>query len=198
MWITCFDFLKLEESVELIIPSTVILFLLLLIYVRIRNQRKLIEEAERYEVLLRDCRITRYQYMEALDKSREIQKERERMSNNLQVIKAELNGIRSDIRDELRFIREEIERSTEIEFDQRIIAQMKATLGEKWKFFSSRKTNYNENLARIIETKEKMEQATQKESEASSRWIQEKEMVMNLWQELSPKIQITHPHEYFG
>lgn len=75
---------------------------------------------------------------------------------------------------------------------------MKAGFDEKWKFFSSRKTNHNENLDKLIETKKKMEQATQEETEASSKWSSEKESVMDLWRELSPKVQVTDPHNYYS
>ncbi len=183
---------------EIAIPGIVILILLIIIYVRIKTQQKLLEEAKLYETLLRDSRLTRWQYFQCIEKSKEILKEYEQMSNKLKGIKAELLGIRSDLRDELRFLRAEIEKSTGTELDKRTITQMKAGFDEKWKFFSSRKTNHNKNLDKLIETKKKMEQATQEETEASSKWSSERESVMDLWRELSPKVQVTDPHNYFS
>lgn len=85
---------------EIAIPGIVILILLIIIYVRIKIQQKLLEEAKRYETLLRDSRLIRWQYFQCIEKSKEILKEYEQMSNKLQGIKAELLGIRSDLRDD--------------------------------------------------------------------------------------------------
>ena len=183
---------------EIVIPGIVILILLLTIYVRIKIQQKLLEKAKLYEVSLQNSRITRLKYFHCMEKSRTILKEYEQISNELEVSKAELLEIRSDIRDELRFLRAEIEKSTGTDLDKRTITQMKVEFGEKWKFFSSSKTNYNKDLDKLLETKKMMEQATQEEIEASSKWSEEKEIIMNLWRELSAKIQITDPNKYFS
>lgn len=183
---------------EIVIPGIVILILLLTIYVRIKNQQKLLEKAQFYEASLQNSRVTRRKYFHCMEKSRKTFKEYEQISNELEVMKAELLEIRSDIRDELRFLRAEAEKSTGTDLDKRTITQMKAEFGEKWKLFSSSKTNYNKNLDKLLETKKMTEQATQEEIEAASKWSEEKEKIMNLWRELTAKIQITDPNEYLA
>jgi len=184
--------------VQLLIPGIVVLALILIIYLRVKKQQKLLSDAERYEAFLRDSRLTRWQYLQCMEKSKEILADFERISDNVNALKAELLGIRSELRDELRFLRAEIKQSAGTELDKRTIAQLKTDFQGKWKHLSSRKTNYNENLDILLETKKKMEQANQAETAASNKWSSEKERVMNLWRELNSKIQITDPHKYFG
>lgn len=183
---------------EIITPVIVILTLLLIIYLRIKKQQELLEKVKSYEALLRDCRVTRWKYFQCMEKSKEALKIYEQMSDQLTILKAELLGIRSELRDELRFLRAEMEKSNGTELDKRTIVQMQAKFDEKWKFLSSRKTNFNETLDKLIETKRKMEQATQDEIEASSKWSSEKERIMDLWRELNSKVQVTDPHKYFS
>ena len=183
---------------QLLIPGIVILTLVLIIYVRVKKQQKLLADVERYEAFLRDSRVTRWQYLQCMEKSKEILKDYERMSDNIKMLKAELLGLRSEIRDELRFLRAEIKKSTGTELDKRTINQMKGDFEQKWKHFSRRKTNYNENLEKLLETKNKMEQANQAETQASNKWSEEKERVLILWRNLSSKVQITDPRKYFS
>ena len=183
---------------QLLIPGIVILTLILIIYVRVKKQQKLLADVERYEAFLRDSRVTRWQYLQCMEKNKEILKDYERMSDNMKVLKAELLGLRSELCDELRFLRAEIKKSTGTELDKRTIAQMKTDFEQKWKHFSRRKTNYNENLGKLLEAKKKMEQASQEETEASNKWSEEKTIVMNLWRNLSSKVKVTDPRKYFS
>ena len=183
---------------NLLIPGIVILALLVIIFVRIKSEQKLLDKVKSYEAFLRDARVTRWQYFQCLEKSKEILKDYDRMSDNLTMLKAELLGLRSDFRDELRFLWAEIKKSTGTELDKRTVAQMKVEFEGKWKLFSSRKTNYNGHLDKLLDTKKKMKQASQQEIEASCKWAEEKERVMSLWRELNSRVKITDPHKYFS
>lgn len=182
---------------QLLMSLLVVLIILILIYINIKRQWKLLDEAKKYEVLLHESRLIRLKYTQSLEKSREIDKEIEPVSNTAAVTKADLCSIRSEIRIYLDSLRKEIEKSTGSDLDIRTIALMKEYLVEKWKFLNSRKIFYIEIKAKLEELVKKKEQIIQEEFLFSSQWAKEKNEVMKLWHELNPKVKITDPHTFY-
>ena len=180
------------------IPIVVVAVLLVLIYIKIKKQRELIEKAEQYEKLLKESRVSRYKYQQTLEKSRDIFKNIDQVKEGLRVLKAELESIRSDIRKHIESIRKERKAEGETELDKRILSQMIATLGERWKFYNVRKLD----CLKVIEQLDKMEiekiEAVQAEQDASEIWTREKETVLKIWRDLSTQIKITNPHKYYS
>ncbi|HUU26581.1 MAG TPA: hypothetical protein VM123_02110 [archaeon] len=183
-----------------IIGAAVVIFAVLavLIYIRIGKQRRLISQANKYEALLKDSRVTRWQYSQSLEKSRDILKDVEQISGKVKTLKAELFHIRADIHEQLRTLRHEIKKSGGTELDRRVIIQMKVTFGEKWKFFNSRKLVHNETLDKLRETEKKRQELLKDETAACQKWTQEKEKLMKLWRELNDKIKVTNPYTFYS
>jgi len=181
---------------EVIIPSVVILFFLGVIYVRLANQRKLLKEIESYEIMLRNARVIRLQYIQALEGSRDALKELQHIEESLKSIKAELYSFREELREMLLTLRKEIEKSTETLLDKRTISQMRTNFEQKWKVADGRKHFYRQVLATCRQTRPILHQKAKEEDQANERWAVEKEKVMVFYRNLSPKAKITDPLKY--
>jgi len=180
------------------IPLVVVVLLTVLIYIKIKKQRELIEKAEQYEKLLKESRVSRYKYQQILEKNRDIFKNIDKVKEGLRVLKAELESIRLDIRKHIESIRKEKKAEGKTDLDKRILSQMVATLGERWKFYNVRKLEY----LKVIDQLDKMEkekiEIEQAEHAASEKWTGEKETVLKIWRDLSTLIKITNPHKYYS
>ncbi len=170
---------------------------IVIVFISMKKQKALIDKAKQYENLLRESRVSRYKYQQCLENSREFLKNIEQISESLRVIKAELESIRSDIRQHVEGIRKEVKKTDNSELDKRILTQMKTVLGEKWKFFNSRKLDCREVLDKLKELEEEKNEITQAENAGYEKWTLEKETVLKIWEELNTKIKITNPQNYY-
>lgn len=182
---------------ELIVPAIVILIIIGVMIVRLASQRKLLRDVEKYETLLREARTARWKYTQAVDDSRETLKEVQHVEANLQTIKAEIYGFRSEFREMLASLRREVHQSTNTILDRRTIAQMKSNFNQKWKFVESRKRFCLEVVASYRESQKKLHQRVTEEDEATALWNNKKEQVLFLYRSLSLKVKITDPIKYF-
>jgi len=183
---------------QVIVPGIVILVLVVILYIRVSQQRALMEAASVYEVRLREARLIRGIYLQSLDKSREILKDCEQQNGNLNTLKEEIYSLRSEARDLLRALRHTIHQSTGSALDKRTIEQMKVDFSEKWKYYNFRKHNCRDMRAAVLVAELRKEESLKTELTASQKWFSEKEQVMVMWSELSPKVKITDPHHSFN
>ena len=174
----------------------VIIVFIVIVFISMKKQKALTEKAKQYEKLLRESRVSRYKYQQCLENSREFSKNVEQTGESLRVIKAELESIRSDIRQHVEGIRKG-KNTDNSELDKRILDQMKTVLGEKWKFFNSRRLDYHEVMDKLKELEEEKNEITQAENAGYEKWTLEKETVLKIWEELNTKIKITNPQNYY-
>ncbi|OGG05152.1 MAG: hypothetical protein A3F83_01190 [Candidatus Glassbacteria bacterium RIFCSPLOWO2_12_FULL_58_11] len=183
---------------QVIVPGIVILILIVILYIRVSHQRALMEAAAAYEARLREARLIRGLYLQALDKSREVLKESEQLNGNLNALREEIYSLRSEGRDNMRALRHTIQQSTGSALDKRTIEQMKLEFSEKWKYYDVRKRSCRDLRTSVRMVELRKEDILKTELTASQKWLSEKEQVMLLWRELSPKIKITDPHHSFN
>ncbi|MBN2287684.1 MAG: hypothetical protein JXQ83_00030 [Candidatus Glassbacteria bacterium] len=180
------------------LPLLVVAVLIVVIYLKLKKQRQLLEKANKYEKLLRDSRISRYKYQQTLQRSRDFFKSQEQVNESLRIIKAELGSIRSDMRSHLEGIRHEVKKSDNTEFDKKVIGQMKTALEQKWKFFNSRKIECNKVVDKVNGLEVEKNEIINAERAACDKWTREKETVLKLWRELNTQIKITNPQKFYG
>jgi hypothetical protein len=179
------------------IALLVLIVLIVIVFIRIKKQKELIEKAKQYEKLLRESRISRFKYQQSLEKSREFLKTLEQINESLRVIKAELESIRSDLRKHVEGVRSELKKTDNSDLDKRILNQMKTVLGEKWKFFNTRKLDCNKIRDKLKDMEKERNEIAQAEQAACEKWTMEKETVLKTWKELNTQIKITNPQKYY-
>ena len=183
---------------QVLVPGIVILILLVILYIRVNQHRALMEAASVYEARLREARLIRGLYLQALEKSREILKDCDLQNGNLNALKGEIYSLRSEARDLLRTMRHAIHQSTGSVLDKRTIEQMKVDFSEKWKYYNVRKRTCRDLRAAVLVAELRKEEILKTELTASQEWFSEKEQVLIMWRELSPKVKITDPHHSFN
>lgn len=185
-------------ALKLLIPAVVILVLLIIVFYRVRKQRNLLKQAEEYERLLRDARVSRYQYRQALESTRAAIQELEEIQENLNSLRAELHSYRRDLRQQAAKIREQILASDNSELDKRVVAQMKHSFAELWARADKRKKILRDLRATHRELQSRVKAREQEEQKASQKWTGQKSQVMTRYSQLKSRLTVTDPNTYFG
>ncbi len=179
------------------ISILVFVVLIAIIFIRILKQKQLLVKVKQYEKLLKESRVSRFKYQQILERNREFIKDIGTAIEGLRVIKAELESIRSDVRQHLNGIRQEKKKSDNSDLGKRVVSQMNAVLREKLKFLNSRKLDYLKSLGKLKELEEEKSKLEEVENQACAKWTQEKETVLGLWRELNTQVKITDPQKYY-
>ena len=179
------------------ISILVVVVLVAIIFSKILKQKQLLVKVKQYEKLLKESRVSRFKYQQTLERNREFIKDIGTANESLRVIKAELESIRSDIRQHLNGVRQEKKKSDNSDLDKRVISQMSTVLGEKLKYLNSRKLDYLKSLGKLKEMEEEKSKLEEAENQACAKWAQEKETVLALWRELNTQFKITNPQKYY-
>ncbi len=180
------------------IPLLVILVFLVVVGYRIHKQRIILKKGEEYEKMLREAKVTRYQYMQALQKTRDILVEVERVEENLTSLKAEIIGYHNDLREKLEHLRAQRKQSTGTDLDKRTLAQMKSELAQLWAHANSRKMACREIEESFSELKRKLKQQEKNEHTVTNRWLTQKDQVIKDYDALKNQLQLTDPKKAFS
>jgi hypothetical protein len=183
---------------KFVIPMLVILVLLVIVGYRIHKQRNLIKKGEDYEKILREAKLTRYQYMQALHKTRDALTEVEGIEEKLTSLKAEIIGYHGDLREKIEHLRHQRKQSTGSDLDNRTLAQMKNDLTQLWAHTNSRKKVCREIEETHNELKRKHRLQESNEQKITDRWLTQRKQVMETYRELRDQLQLTDPKKSFS
>lgn len=183
---------------KFLIPLLVILIFLGFIGYRLRKQRNLLKKGEDYEKMLREAKVARFQYMQALQKTRDYIKEVEGVVENLTSLKAELLGYHNDLREQISHLRQQRKQSTGSELDKRTLEQMKNDLTQLWAHTNSRKKVALEIEASRNELRSKLKVQEKNEHEVTDRWITQKDQVIKTYKELKDQLVLADPKKAFS
>ncbi len=183
---------------KFLIPLLVILLFLVFIGYRLRKQRNLLKKGEDYEKMLREAKVTRYQYTQALQITRDHLKEVESIKEKLTSLKAELIGYRNDLREQISNLRQQNKQSTGSELDKRTLAQMQSDLVQLLAHTNSRKKVALEIEASRNELRSKLKVQEKNENEVTDRWIIQKDQVINTYKELKDQLVLADPKKAFS
>ncbi|MBW7996156.1 MAG: hypothetical protein FVQ81_06210 [Candidatus Glassbacteria bacterium] len=183
---------------KIVILVLVIVIFLSIVAYRLYQQRALLKKSQDYENLLRDARVTRYQYTQALQTTREILQEVERLEEKPKSLKAEIYNYHQEMRIQIEHLRKQRATSTNSELDKRTIAQMENDLAEKWAHTDARKKVCLEAENTCAEARQKLNAREEEELRITEKWTEQKNAVMTTYQQLKEEILVTDPMKYFS
>ena len=183
---------------EFLFPVLIVIAVAAFVAFRIYQQRELQKRREEYELLLREARSTRFQYLQALQNTREALKEQERLEDILSSIKAELLGYSREFRALAITLRAQISKSTDSELDVRTVEQMKLTFAEKWAVADHRKKDCLQIKADLHSTRFTVLRLEAVEREITAIWKQQKDEVFSHYFGLKDKLKITDPKKFLN
>ena len=183
---------------KFIIPLLVILIFLVIVGNRIRKQRNLMQKRDDYEKKLREAKVTRYKYIQALQKTREYISEVEEAEERLIVLKAELIGYRKEQREMILHLRQLQKKSTGSELDKRTIAQQNNILIQHRAHTNMRKRVCMDLEKVLDEARDKLKQQENHEHELTNRWFTQKDQVIKTYRELKDQLVLTDPQDAFS
>ena len=183
---------------EILIPALIVIAVSVFIAFRLYQQRELQKRGEEYEQLLKEARSTRFQYLQALQTTREALKEQERLEEILTSLKAELLGYNSEFRALLVNMRAQISKSTNSELDVRTVEQMKLTFAERWAVANTRKKDCLQIKADLAAARFSFYRLEAAEREITATWKDRKDMVFAIYFELKDKLKIADPKKFLN
>ncbi len=183
---------------KFVIPLLVILVFLLIIGYRIRKQRNLLKKGEEYEKILRDAKLTRYQYTQALQKTRDVLTEVEGIEEKLTSLKAEIFGYHTELREKIEHLRHQRKQSTGSDLDNRTLDQMKNDLTQLWAHTNSRKNVCREIVEAYRELKRRLKLQEHNEQKVTNRWLLQKNQVIKTYHALKDQLPLTDPKKSFS
>jgi hypothetical protein len=183
---------------KFLIPLLVIIVLLVLIGFRVLKQRKLMKKGEEYEKKVREAKVTRFQYIQALQKTRDSLTEVTGIEEKLTSLKAEIIGYHGDLREKIEHLRQQRKQSTGSDLDNRTLAQMKNDLTQLWAHTNSRKKVCRGIVEEHNESKRKYRLQEDNERQVTDRWLAQKDEVMKTYRELKDKLKLTDPKKSFS
>ena len=183
---------------EAIIPVLIIFAVAAVFIFRAYQQHVLRLKAEEYDKLLKQARETRFQYVQAMQRTSDAQKELERLEENLTSLKAELYGYNKEFRALLLSLRAQIAKSTDSDLDKRTLGQMKLSIAEKWTHANNRKKDCLALRSEYDDAMFRFQQMEDVEHEITQLWKEQKELVLNFYVELKSQLNIPDPKKYFN
>lgn len=183
---------------EIFIPALIIIAVAAFVAIRLYQQRELQKKGEEYERLLKEARATRFQYLKALQNTRDALKEQERVEEGLNSLKAELLGYNSEFRALLLSLRAQISISTGSELDVRTVEQMKLAFAEKWAVADARKKDCLQLKADLAAARFSFYRLEAAEREITAVWKEQKDIVFSFYFELKDKLKIADPKKFLN
>ena len=183
---------------QVLIPLLIILAVLAVVIYRIYQQHELRKKGEEYNAQLKEARTTRFQFIQATQRTMDLAKEVEHLEERLASLRAELLGYISEFRALLLSIRAHRANSTDSDLDIRTLNQMKLNFLDKWAFANNRKKECLTLRAELAELRASLNRLEIEEREVTNLWKQQKDAVMLMYIELRDRLRLPDPKKYFN
>lgn len=189
-----FDFL---QSLVVVFIA-VILFVIGNLLLSFRKRKVLERKVQEYQKLLRQGGQVRHQYLDALKDLDEIKKRLDTLKEELTSQKIRLLSARADVRKLLSELDKLKKESENDKLRAKTLVQRKLDFGRQWAALNELKKTYCVTAENLKPLRIKFLELLENEQKNTRSWRHHRNMIMSLYNELNPQLEIPDPREVLG